>query len=151
MLSASVARSFSSFLRESQVIFWAACYVSDFIATEPQVERLTTWWPGCTQDTSRHSSEKWPQRNVDEPGLELEGQLSSFKQDAAACDDQFRGDSVRADWAALSLPPLFYSLSPPPPPPAIYRSSHPLLAVVGMAFWTGVHQPASPLHCQHLK
>ena len=77
------------------------------------MEKLTIWWPDCTQDLSSHNSENWPQRNGNKHTPEMKINCSYNNQEDAteATDDQLRM-TVRDDRAvpAWSPPPLTLSI-----------------------------------------
>ena len=61
-----------SYYHELQVIFWAMSF-DCFVDTENPTrwKKLTIWEPDCSHDINCQSSENWPQRNRNNPTLEL--------------------------------------------------------------------------------
>ena len=47
-----------------QLLFWSIFHEWSYRHWNPhQVKKLTTWWPDCSHDISKHNSENWPQEN----------------------------------------------------------------------------------------
>ena len=112
-----------------------------------QVDKLTTWWSGCSHDISCHNPENCPQRNGYKLTLELkinctqtmdrgawrvtlpwvaksqtrlkwqQAHMQTTQEDA----DQTPGDQFQDDSQSWLC---FFCVSPPP---SVYKSSYPLM------------------------
>ena len=104
------------------------------------MEKLTTWWPDWTQDTSCHNCGNWPQNNGNKWTLELKINFIWNNQDDAGQITARLKMTVR-DCCAVS------ACKHPPPHThthtSVCKSSHPLFVSGGISLWTDIHHPPS--------
>ena len=103
------------------------------------MEKLTTWWPGCTQDLSCHNSKNWPHRNRNKCTLERKINYTWNNQDDASQAMHYQLKMTARNDCSLSA-----SFSPAPLPLSVYLSSHPLLVGDGGSWPLDRGLPPSP-------